>query len=195
VDEKLKADLTEKIKAAQEDLKDPRIVKVLLENKGRQTSLKGDEKRPENALFERVQKKLLKARLWKPVERVLTQQGFALFLRNLERTQTEKAAKVEISAARAQQLDLFPGLENLPTRIRVGPGYIVFVGLNLAQFLNYEGEYQAKAAKDQRRAGELHEIAEKVRVYVATNPEMPLTEAFARAEAQAAKFRAVIKLG
>ena len=195
MDEKLKAAIIEKIQAAQEELSRPRGVQGLLQEQGPEWSLERGRKGPKKRLFDLVHKKLRKIRLWQAAHNGLAEEGLDLLVRRLEKTQREKAAKVEISAARAQQLDLFPGLEHLPTRIRIGPSYIVFVGLNLAQFLNYEGEYQAKTAKDQRRAAELHEIAEKVRVYVADNPEMFLTEAFARAEAQAAKFRAVIKLG
>jgi hypothetical protein len=140
-------------------------------------------------------RRLINARLWQPSTEEICSDWATDLLIGILRKEREAAGKVELTAARERQLSLFPGFETLPSRIRVGPKYIVFAGLNLAQFLNYEGEYQAKAAKDQRRAAELHKIAEKVRVYGATNPEMPLPEAFARAEAQAAKFRAVVKLG
>ena len=130
-------------------------------------------------------------RLWTPIHEDLAEQGFDAFLRRLERTQREEATHKEITAARAQQLVLFPGFENLPARIRIGSSFVKLPETSVSQFLAYETAQQEKAIRNRQRAEELHRLAGKVRQCA---PEMALAEAFARAEAQAAKLHTVTQI-
>lgn len=188
---KLKEALIDKIQAAQDELKNPRVVKALLEKWGPQTSLNRDRKGPKNALYSLVHRKLRKARLWDEAREALAEVGFEGFLRNLERSQGAKTAKKEISAARALQLGLFPGFEALPTRIRIGAGYIKFPKVSVSQYLAWESKEQAKAVTNHQRAEEIHRIAEKVQQFAETDPDLALAEAFGRAEAQPARLSVV----
>jgi hypothetical protein len=138
--------------------------------------------RPQNALFERVQKKLLKARMWEPVRDDLARQGFDTFFRKLEKLEGEQATKLQLSAAAEKQLTRFPGFANLPTRIRIGPSFRQFQEVPVPQFLDYEAKYQLRTQRDQWRAEELHRLAVQVTPYKAT--ELNVGEAFERAQAQ-----------
>jgi len=114
-----------------------------------------------------------------------------MYLRKLERRQGAEAARKEISAARAQQLTLFPGFESLPVRIRRGSGFVKFPETSVSQFLAYESKYQARAVKNHRTAEELHRLAEKVQMFAEIDPDLALAEAFGRAQGQPAKLRLV----
>jgi len=195
MDAKLKAALIGKIHIAQEELKSPRAVKALLEDRVRSTHLNGDVERPQNALYMRAQKKLLKERLWGPIRDALAEDGFAAFLRNLQRLERATEGKTEITAARQRQLALFPGFESLPVRIRKGPGFVRFSETSVAEFIDYERRYQVRLSRNGRTAEELHRLAGKVRPFAQTEPELALAEAFGRAQAQPAKLSAVAKIG
>jgi hypothetical protein len=182
MDEELKQALIDKIKIAEQELKSPRVVKALLQKWGPQTSLERDRRGPYNALFETVHKKLRKARIWEETRDELAHFGFDLFYRNLQK----QAVVEKLSDIRKQQLEMFPGFECLPTRIRAGSNYLKLQEISVPQFLLYEKTYQERAAKSRLMADELHELAEQVRPFATAG--LTLAAAFERARKQAAKF-------
>jgi hypothetical protein len=188
---KLNDALIDKIQIAQDELRSTRAVKASLDNQGRKASGVRDGKRPVNPLYSKVQKKLRKARLWKAIQAELARDGFESFLRKLEGRQGSEAAKKEVNAVRERQLELFPGFESLPVRIRSGSGYVKFPDTSVSQFLAYEAKYQARAVRNHRTAGELRQIAERVQPFASADPELPLSEAFSRAVSQPAKLALV----
>ena len=190
MDANLKAALIEKIKAAQEDLKDPREVKAVLEERARLTR-KTCAPNAQKTLYLEVRRRLIDRRRWTRIHEDLAQQGFAVFVHNLERTQREEATSVQVTAARAQQLALFPGFENLPTRIRSGSNFVKLAETSVSQFLAYEHAYQMRAARNHQTAEELHRLAGKVRHMWQTDPDMPLAMALVHSEAQPAKLSVV----
>jgi hypothetical protein len=188
MDSELRQALIVRIRKAQAELKTPRVVKVLLENRARKTRTVVHEKRAENVLYERVQRKFIDRRLWKTVQDALAKYGFKAFIRQLDR----QAVTEQMTAARAQQLSLFPGFESLPTRIRNGSKYVSFPETSVSQFLAYERKVQDQAIRNRRRADELHALAEIVRPLAAIEPDLPMAEAFVRAEAQRATRLTVV---
>jgi hypothetical protein len=191
MDQKLKEALIKKIKLAQKDLADDPKLKVKLESKGRLTSLGGDVQRPKNALLVLVRKKLLKERLWEPVEAELAQMALADFVRDFERKQTADVSKVELSAARERQLSLFPGFESLPTRIRSGKNFLKFPETTVPQFLVYATKYEQRSQRDQKTADELRRLAKMVEPFAEL--ELTMASAFERAQWQSPALTVVPK--
>jgi hypothetical protein len=188
MDSELRQALIVRIRKAQAELKTPRVVKVLLETHARKTPTFVHDKRAENVLYERIQRKFIDRRLWKTVQDALAKYGFKAFIRQLDR----QAVTEQMTAARAHQLSLFPGFESLPTRIRNGSKYVSFPETSVSQFLAYERKVQDQAIRNRRRADELHALAEIVRPLAAIEPDLPMAEAFVRAEAQRATRLTVV---
>lgn len=82
---------------------------------------------------------------------------------------------------------LLPGFEHCPATIGRGK-YRVWLGqAPIRRFLPYEARYQTSAQRNQQRADELHRIAEMVRPYEETDPDMAIGEAMRKAQAAPAK--------
>ena len=184
MDQKLKEALIKKIELAQKDLAHDPILKVKLESKGRSTSLGVDVERPKNALLVLVRKKLLKERMWEPVQAELARIALADFVKDFQLKQAASTSKIEISAARERQLSLFPGFESLPTRIRKGNNYLKFPDAPVPDFLAYAAKYEQRSQRDQKTADELRRLAKAVEPYA--EMELTLAAAFDRAKQNSA---------
>jgi hypothetical protein len=189
MDAKLKDSISGKIRLARKELEDDPGLKVKLEKYGQKLSLSGDRKCPQNALQILVERKLRKQRIWKELRIELVSAGLAGFIREFEHKESAAAAKIEISAARAKQLLLFPDFPNLPTRIRKGRNFQQFPEVQVPQFLEYAGKYQTRAQRDQQTAEELQRLALAVAPYKEAG--LTVAEAFERAQAEA-KASAVV---
>ena len=113
----LKQALIDKIKLAQDDVQNPSIVKAILQEWCEKRTSRSTQNAL-NVLYDEVQKKLLKARLWKQIQAELARESFERFLKQLLIQQKAEAAGAIVSAARERQLSLFPGFESLPVRVR-----------------------------------------------------------------------------
>jgi hypothetical protein len=195
LDGELREKLIAKIELAQAEMKGRRGVKAPLEDQGQKTSLPTGEKRPNNALFVRVRRKLQKERLWKRIQTALAKIAFDGIVRDVTRKQGAAAVKAALSAARERQLELFPGFENLPVRVRAGREFIQFGALAVPQFLEYERKYQARAQRNHETADELHRLAVAVAPFAETDPDLDLASAFSRVKEQPAKIAVLPRMG
>jgi hypothetical protein len=154
-------------------------LKVTREMFARKTRFSG-RKNPQLSATSDLRRRLLDRSLWKRSEEQMCNDWMLDLFKELVAAREAAASKVELSAARQRQLELFPGFETLPTRIRTGKSYLRFPELPVAQFLDYEKKYQARAVRDQRKADELRRLAEKVRPYA--EMEFTMAAAFERSQ-------------
>lgn len=76
-----------------------------------------------------------------------------------------------------------PGFEHVPRSLGSGKYRVRLPQVPIARFLKFESRYQARAERNKQTAEELRRIAEMVRPYEETDPEMALAEAMQKAQA------------
>lgn len=175
----LQSALIDKLKLALEEFRAGKL-KVSLEDQVRKTHLKGDEKRTHKLLFLAVQKKLLKTRQWKDIQAALAFEAFQKILRAFLREQAANAKSRKVTAAKERQLEMFPGYENLPVRVRQGKVFVELPQLTVGEFQSYVGRYLGRVAKTRRVADDLERLAEFVRPIAERTPTISLADAFER---------------
>lgn len=173
----LKEALLEKLRLALDEFRRGEL-KVSLEKQERKTSLSRDEKRPYKLLFLAVEKKLLKTRQWREIQAAMAFESFQRIAKQFERD--ENASRdAELSAARERQMELFPGFENLPVRVKKGSKFANLSDLTVGEFQAYVGRYFIRVARSRRVGDELMRLAEITRPIAQTDPSMLLVHAYA----------------
>lgn len=177
-------------KIAEVTLRDLKVggVKVTLEAMVRKTQLPV-AKNARILAPQDVRRRLMNARLWQPATESICIEWITELLIGILRKQKLAASKVELSAARAKQLELFPGYETLPTRIRTGRNFIVFSNLPVPQFLNYAAKYEKRAQRNQQTAEELRRLATTVEPFAES--ALTVSAAFERAQMQPAALQLI----
>jgi hypothetical protein len=178
MDTELKDKLTKMAEAVIRSM-EKRGLKVTLQVMVRQTQL--PVARNARILAPRqMRRRLVNARLWTECEREIYNEWMAGFFADILRKQNAATAKVELSAARARQLELFPGFETLPTRIRSGSTFVKFPDIPVPQFLAYAIRYQKRSQQNQETAAELRRLATAVEPFAIS--DLTLAAAFERAQ-------------